>query len=77
MRRLLHVKEKVIEEFIQHWKDNDWNKRDTRENLNFLEKEREIHIEMFPEEAQLLDELEDEYNNSGNTNDDEGAECLA
>ncbi|KAL7465406.1 hypothetical protein ACHAXS_007078, partial [Conticribra weissflogii] len=72
MRRLFCAKEKIQEEFIQCWKDNDWDEGETRENLDFLQEERRIHLEMFPDEAEVFDCLEKDED----TNDYEGAKHL-
>ncbi len=72
MRRLFCAKEKIKEEFIQRWKDNDWDEGETRENLDFLQEQRSIHLEMFSDEAAVFDGLEEDED----TNNDEGAKHL-
>ena len=75
-------KEMIHEEYIQCWKDNDWNKGETRENLSFLEEEKLLYLEMFPDSGLLFGDdddntsiiFNDEHNNDESK--DKGADAL-
>ena len=50
---------------MQRWKDNDWDEKDDRDDKEFLDVEKEIWMEMFPDSVHLLheDEIEEEEDN--------------
>jgi hypothetical protein len=82
IQRIFCCKEMIHEEYIQRWKDNDWNEGETRENLSFLEEEKRLYLEMFPDAGPMFGDEDDNTSinlNAGHNNDeseDEGAEAL-
>ena len=71
----------IHEEYILR-KDNDWNKGETRQNLTFLEEEKLLYLEMFPDAGPMFEDdhdntsinLNDEHNND--ESEDEGTDTL-
>ncbi|KAL7529489.1 hypothetical protein ACHAXR_002994, partial [Thalassiosira sp. AJA248-18] len=58
----------VKELYIKKWKNNDWDEKEERDALDFLDLEKDIHLSMFPHNAAVfededLHDEEDEYEN--------------
>ena len=59
--------------FLERWKANNWDEKEERDDQEFLEVEKEIHIAMFPDSACLpACLLEDEVNVDSVENVDDG-----
>ena len=62
---------RVKQLFLERWKAKDWKEKDERDDKEFLEVEKEIHLKMFPENAKLMREeerTEDEIDGEGSGN---------
>ena len=46
----------VKELYLRHWKENDWDEHEERDTHEFLELEKEIYLEMFPQNEQLVED---------------------
>ena len=46
----------VKELYLRHWKENDWAEHEERDANEFLELEKEIYLEMFPQNEQLVED---------------------
>ena len=58
MQRIYCCPKKVHKEFMTRWNNNDWDDSEDREDLSFLEKEKKIYLEMYPENVGLFEEEE-------------------
>ena len=41
--------------YLKRWKENDWDELEERDTKKFLELEKEIYLEMFPHNASLFE----------------------
>lgn len=60
---------RVKQLFLERWKSNNWDEKEERDDQEFLEVEKEIHLTMFLGTACLL---EDEVNEDSVENVDDG-----
>ena len=46
--------------YLKRWKENDWDEKEDRDSRDFLELEKEIYLEMHPQNADLFEDEEEE-----------------
>ena len=46
--------------YLKRWRADDWDEKEDRDYREFLELEKEIYLEMYPQNAELFDEEEEE-----------------
>ena len=51
--------------YLKRWKENSWDKDETRDSQEFLQVEKEIYKQSMPQNAELFEGEEDEEDESG------------
>ena len=64
--------------YLKRWRADDWDEKEDRDYREFLELEKEIYLEMYPQHAELFEdeeeEVEEEQSEGKNKKDVELAE---
>ena len=53
----------VLSLYLEKWKNKDWNEKEDREDMDFLNREKESYLELFPHNRGMFGEDYDENEN--------------
>ena len=65
LSRIYHHLDDVIDLYLKRWREKDWDEKEERDTTEFLELEKEIYKEMYPHNADVFNEDDEETDQIG------------
>ena len=56
LRRVYHHLDDVAQLYLKRWREKDWDEKEERDTMEFLEVEKEIYRDLFPHTADIFND---------------------